>query len=299
MTLLLIIEKLWRYKFVTLPIILLVLVGGFYQVAMTPPVYQASTSYILVSPPAAPTPDQIAQNPKLARGSNNPYTRYSDQSVIIQILSTRLGSATSRAALLKQGVDPRFILAPDVSFGFTMPVLQITGLGDTGEEAVKSTKLVGKALLAELAHMQAVENVSPTYQFTAQEIVPVAYPQLKATGKIRSLVAVMVLGGVMLFLAVSILDAIAMLRRRRSQPAHGEGAELRLAGWAPQDSAPGTAPVHPAHPATPPPPQPLRSGASAWDGPQPPQPAAVNGHGSRPAAPRRGSGRIQLAHDND
>src|SRR4051794_33018146 len=116
MTVLLIFEKLWRYKWVTIPIVLLVMAAGVYQVVLTPPIYQASASYILVSPPSPPTADQIAQNPKLAHGSSNPYTRYSDQSIIVQILATRLGSDATRAQLLKQGVDRRYLVAPDLSF---------------------------------------------------------------------------------------------------------------------------------------------------------------------------------------
>ena len=93
MDLLLISRKIWRYRIVTLPVIALTLLGAVYVIAIKAPEYKVSSSYILINPPLPPTPDEIARNPALGRiNPNNPYTRFSDQSVIVSLLSSSLSS---------------------------------------------------------------------------------------------------------------------------------------------------------------------------------------------------------------
>ena len=200
MTLLLIGRKVWRYKLVTLPILALMFVGAVYVVAIKKPVYTTTASYILVNPPAPPTPDQIARDPKLGAGSNNPYTRFSDQSIVVQILAARIGSQQARQSLAAQGADPRYTVAPDVSFGFTAPIVQITGTGATPAEAITTANVVGRALTRLLDQMQQVHGVAPNYRITSQLLVGARQATLKASGKLRGLVAVLALGGVLLFL---------------------------------------------------------------------------------------------------
>lgn len=218
MTLLLIGQKVWSYRLVTLPILALVLIGAFYTVAIKKPVYTTSASYILVSPPAPPTPDQIARDPKLAIGASNPYTRFSDQSIVVQILAARVGSQQARQRLAAQGADNRYTVAPDVSFGFTAPIVQITGTGNSPAEAIKTANLVGQALTGLLGQMQAAQGVAPHYRINSQVLVGARHATEKASGKLRGLVAVLALGGVLLFLVTSALDAVAILRRREAGP---------------------------------------------------------------------------------
>jgi hypothetical protein len=214
MTLLLVGRKVWRYKLVTLPILALMFVGAVYMVAIKKPVYTTTASYILVNPPAPPTPDQIARNPKLGSGSSNPYTRFSDQSIVVQVLAARLGSDQARQALAAEGADPAYTVAPDVSFGFTAPIVLITGTGGTPAGAVATANIVGRELTRLLDQMQGAQGVEPTYRITSQVLVGAHQATLKASGKLRGLVAVLALGGVLLFLVMSVLDAVSILRRR-------------------------------------------------------------------------------------
>ena len=57
MNLLSIARKIWRYKLATLPVVLLTLFGAAYVVAVKEPVYEASSSYVLINPPTPPTPE--------------------------------------------------------------------------------------------------------------------------------------------------------------------------------------------------------------------------------------------------
>jgi hypothetical protein len=228
MSLLLIVRKIWKYKLLTLPILVLVVLGSYYVMAVTPPTYEASATYILVNPPAPPTEAEIARDPALGKiKTDNPYLRFSDQSVLVQVLASRLTSEEARLALYKQGADPDYIAAPSAQFGFSAPILQITGTGTTPAGAVKTTNLVGAALERELDHMQEIRRVSKEYRIKTEAVVTAQDATLKASGKLRSLVAVFVLGGIMLFLAISVLDAFSVLRAEsRHKKLGGTGGAL-------------------------------------------------------------------------
>lgn len=225
MTLLAIARKVWRYKLATLPVLGFVLIGAVYVVAVKEPVYEASSTYILVNPPSPPTEDEIARDPKLGRGSDNPYTRYSDQSVVVQVLTSRLSSDVARRELAKRGADPKYVVKPSVEFGFTAPLVQITGTGSTPAAAVRAAEVVGRAVTSELDGMQQARGVVPKYRIDAQQVVVPRDAKLKASGQLRSLVAVFALGGILLFIVVSVADALTTLRAERSW----RGGRSRLA----------------------------------------------------------------------
>ena len=236
MSLLLILRKIWKYKLVTFPILAFVLVGSFYVVAMTAPTYQTSATYILVNPGPPPTETQIARNPALGRINwDNPYTRFSDQAVLAQLLASRLSNEESRSSLVKQGADPGYTAAPSAEFGFSAPILEITGTGTTPAAALKTTDLVGRALTRQLDQMQEQRNVDERYRITMEAVATPGVPTLKASGKLRRLVAVLVLGVILLFVAISVLEALGALRAEWGQgrvydgPGAGAALEPRSA----------------------------------------------------------------------
>jgi capsular polysaccharide biosynthesis protein len=213
MSLLLILTKIWKYKLLTLPIIVLILVGAFYVVAVTAPTYESTSTYILVNPPPPPTDEEIARDPALGKiKDDNPYTRFSDQSVLVQVLASRLASEDTRRALAKQGADPNYTATPSAEFGFSAPILQITGMGTSAAQAITTANLVGEALTRELDKMQADRGVDKSYRIKTEAVVPARTATLKPSGKLRALVAVFVLGTVMLFIVISLLDALGALR---------------------------------------------------------------------------------------
>ena len=218
MSLLLIVTKIWKYKLVTFPIVACILAGAFYVVAVTAPTYESAATYILVNPPPLPTDAEIAANPALGRiHDDNPYARFSDQSVLVQILSSRLNSDETRLSLAKQGADPNYTAAPSAEFGFSAPILQITGTGTSAAGAVTTTTVVGRALTDELDKMQRIRGVDKTYRIKVEAVVAARDAKLKPSGKARSLVAVLVLGTILLFMAMSILDALSVLRARSAR----------------------------------------------------------------------------------
>lgn len=233
MNLLLILQKLWRYKFVTLPILAFVLVGAFYVIAIKTPVYEAGSTYILVNPPAPPSESAIARDPRVADGSDNPYTRYSDQSVVVQVLAERLSSEEARAALERRGADPKYTVAPSPEFGYSAPILQISGTGSSEAAAVRTANLVGEAVTKELDQMQEAQRVSPRYRIVTQPVVAPHNAKLKASGKLRALVAVFALGLVLLFIVISVAEALAALRKERGRDPIEDGLGFPIAVGAP------------------------------------------------------------------
>jgi capsular polysaccharide biosynthesis protein len=237
MNLLSIARKIWRYKLLTVPVVFLTFCGAVYVIALKEPVYEASASYILINPPAPPTPEDVARDPSLGRiNADNPYTRFSDQTVIVEVLASSMANESAQRALLNAGADPRYKVERASQFGYSSPILKITAQGSSPEVAVRSAKLVGNAVTRQLQEMQQAEGVDATYRIKAHKVEIPEGAQLRASGQLRSLVGVFGLGAVLLFLVVSIGDALTtfrMERAGRSAPsplAAGEGPWSAQAG---------------------------------------------------------------------
>jgi len=266
MSLLLILQKIWKYKFVTIPIVGLVLFLSYYVVVVTAPTYEASATYILVDPPPPPTDADLARDPSLKRPTDNPYLRF-DGSVLVQVLASRLSSDEVRARLAAQGADAHYVAAPSAEFGFSSPILQVTGSGPTPAAAVNTTNLVGGAVSRELDGLQALRKVDKTYRIRAEAVVAAHDAQLKASGKLRALVGVFVLGAVLLFIAISVLDAVVILRaewaqRRLAEKRAGKGASVISAVDLQREPVNGVAVLHKEPPVPPTPAR--RSSGSGW-----------------------------------
>src|SRR4051812_36114559 len=124
MDLLLIVTRIWRHKFVTVPLILLTLGGAAYVAKVKKPVYQVSATYLLVNPPSGPTQQQITADPALAHvRADNPYTRFGNDPVMIDVLSRTMSTPTERQKLIAEGADPRYTVESTTSYGFATPVL--------------------------------------------------------------------------------------------------------------------------------------------------------------------------------
>jgi hypothetical protein len=247
MDLLSIVRKIWRYKLATLPILLLTLGGAIYVIAVKEPVYEASSSFILINPPAPPTTEEIAADPALGRiDSDNPYTRFSDQSVIVEALTSSMASQSAQRALAKAGADPRYTVAPASEFGYSSPIVQITAQGWSPEVAIRTAKLVTGAVTRQLDQLQQAEGVDSKYRIKARELDVPDHAQLRASGQLRMLVGVLALGVVLLFVVVSAADAFAALRRERMRRSAPSQVAANGEPWPPQNGrAEGLSPLEP------------------------------------------------------
>jgi hypothetical protein len=225
MNLLSMVRKVWHYKLVTLPAVLLTLCAAVYVVAIREPVYEASSSYVMLNPPEPPTEEEIARDRSL-RGINadNPFARFSDQTVVVAVLANRMRSESTRRALVGKGADPRYEVARDSEFGFSSPIVKITARAGTPEVAIASAKLVSNALIRALDRMQ--RGIDSRYRIKPNEVHPPDHAELKVSGQMRMLVGVLGLGALLLFVVVSVADALSTVRSAR----WGRTAPSRLAG---------------------------------------------------------------------
>jgi hypothetical protein len=208
-------RKIWHYKLLTVPVVLLTLCAAVYVLALREPVYEASSSHILISPPAPPTEEDIARNPALGHiNADNPYARFSDPTVVVEVLASSMGNESAVRALLRAGADTRYEVAPGSEFG-NSPIMKITAQAGSPAKAVRSVKLVGKAAIRRLEAMQRAEGVDPRYMIRANQVDLPEGAQMRMSGQLRMLIGVLALGTVLLFVVVSLADALTILWRER------------------------------------------------------------------------------------
>jgi capsular polysaccharide biosynthesis protein len=213
MDLLSIIQTVWRHKFATIPVILLTAIGALYVIAIKAPVYQASSSLLLLGPPGQPTSEQIAANHKLAKiDPNNPYAGFNDLPIVADAVINIVTSPSEGNTLVRAGANPKYTITLSSDFG-NPPILQITGTGTTPQQAILTTKLVTKASAAALYQMQKEQGVDNYYLITTTELVQPTQAQTVASGRLRTLVAVLGLGTILLFVVVSFAEALQKRRR--------------------------------------------------------------------------------------
>lgn len=207
-----IIRVIWRHKFVATPIVLLTVIGMYYVFAIKPPVYEATSSLLLLNPPAGPTPAQIAAHPKLAKiNSNNPYVDLGNLAAVADAVIEVVTSNSGAQALVQAGADPQYEVALSTDYG-APPIIEITGIAPTAQEAIRTANLVAQATTVELRQMQADQGVNNFYMITTSNLVSPHQAQLSVSGKLRTLIAVLGIGAILLFVVISMAEAVAKRR---------------------------------------------------------------------------------------
>ena len=132
---------------------------------------------------------------------------------------------------MKEGADPRNTVTLTSVNGTTEPGVEVLGTGSTAAEALKTSGLVGAAVQHNLFALQSVEGTNPYYMFTAIQVATSGPPQVKLSSTLRSVLAVLGVGAVLLFLVVSLGDAVDKKRaERRSQEMRAMVDETPSAG---------------------------------------------------------------------
>lgn len=198
-------RTVWRHRLAVLPVLVLTLLGCMYVLVLAKPVYEAHTSYVLINPPA---------------NTDNPYTRFADQSVVVNILVTSVGSDTTRAALAAEGVDKKYQVAPSATSS-NGPLIEVTGVGSTPNQAVRGALQVSGEVERTLFKMQQSHGVDGRYMIKAEQVERADTAQLKVSGRLRSLVALVAAGVLLTFVVVSVAEAISGMRYPSSHQSDG------------------------------------------------------------------------------
>jgi hypothetical protein len=135
--------------------------------------------------------------------------------IVADLLTTVVGTDSSRNALIKEGADSRYQAAPSELFGSTTPLIQVTGVGDTPAEATLTANLVGKALATAMASLQSQQSVNSRYWIKTLEVTPPNTPQPELSSKLRELIGVLAIGAILMFVVVSVLRALEERRLRK------------------------------------------------------------------------------------
>jgi capsular polysaccharide biosynthesis protein len=216
MDLLSITRAIWRHKIAVLPVLLITALGVFYVVAVKPPVYQASSQVLLAPPQAPPTAAQIAKDPKLGKiNTNNPYADLGNLQEVADVVISIVTTDTAEQALLAAGANPDYQVALSPAVG-SPPIIEITGVGSTPQQAILSANLVASACENDLTQIQRAQDVSSLYMIKSIEYVTPQKAKLTVSAKLRTLIAVLGLGAVLLLVVVSLADAMEKRRMVRS-----------------------------------------------------------------------------------
>jgi len=141
--------------------------------------------------------------------------------------------------LKKQGADSRYTVAPVQStYGYSSLMLGVTGVGSSGPQAIRTAELVGAALNQQLENLQASRGVAPHYRIKSELIDAPDTASQKVSGKLRSLIGVLVLGVILLFVVISAAEGLATLRAEwtKREPPEEPDIEGPLQGSATNNS---------------------------------------------------------------
>jgi hypothetical protein len=221
-----ILALLHRYKWVSLPILLLTALALGYVGLVRAPVYESSAQILLLNPPTQATKQQQATVPGLKKTDPfNSFATYGSLQVVANAMIEYVSSPAAAPELAAAHVGRQFKIALSTDYG-DPPLIDITGEGVSRAAAIDSAKGVTAALQNELAAMQRKSGVAPFYMITTQTIVPSITATPSNSGKVRSMVAVAALGILVLFIAISAADAAK--RRRRPVPPQADVQETAV-----------------------------------------------------------------------
>jgi capsular polysaccharide biosynthesis protein len=209
-------STLRRHKIIVSVTLALIVAGCAYVVLGIPPQYQSQVQYVLIEPPPLPTDDQLKADPSLTKlNTNNPYLRLPNPSIVVDVLAQRVSADGVRNELIGQGADKDYTIASTDEIGSGL-VIQVVGTGRSSSGSTRTLNLVVTRMKAELHDMQTVDGASDRYLFQPLPVSPPTPPTRKVTGTMRSLIAVGAAGIVLLFAAISLAEAVAPRRRRRT-----------------------------------------------------------------------------------
>jgi hypothetical protein len=206
-------QALWRYKLTSAVMLLLTAVAVVGVLVWTPPVYTATASLLLFEPPDPP-----AQSPSRDVRSQNPYVRYADNSVIINVVARRVQQDRVRERITADGGVETYEVGISRAFGGSSPIIDISVTAGSEVDALRTADLVAARTTRELAAVQEEEDVEADYMFTARTVEKPGKAVLVVAGTLRKAIGVGVLGLGALVLALASRRAWDERRTPRDPP---------------------------------------------------------------------------------
>jgi len=145
-----------------------------YAVVTAPAVFLSSGSMVLFSPPPPPEPVAVDADqavPTTTVGTDNPYARFNDLSVVVDIVKRVLLSREVDQRLRAAGVIGTYTVAANIDF-YRGPIIDIASEAPTPEASQRSTELVMAELAVALDDLQANQGTDEKYRIVAHSVVP-------------------------------------------------------------------------------------------------------------------------------
>jgi hypothetical protein len=206
---------LWRHKWVSIPLVLLTLLGVAYVLALRPPTYEAKANILLTDPPAAPTAFQISQDPSLAK-MNNPLANLGNLTYVAEVLIDTVTAPAAKAELTQAGASGYQVILDNATQSSVPPAIDIAATGRKPQAAMRSAQLVATAISGELVQLQASQHVQKKARITAVEYVTPS-SATKSSGNLETAAGVAAIGLILLLVAVSMAQGRAEHKNRKSR----------------------------------------------------------------------------------
>lgn len=203
---------LWRQRRYVLPSTVLAVVLCLSTIVVVPPTYRASASVVLLNPPALP--ETTPNNPSVPPQFLNPYARFNDLSVIVDILVRVLGSQPIVDSLTARGLDGTFEIAANRDF-YRGPIIDLSSETKNRGDAIKNTKLLVAELQDQLNALQQAQGTDPSYWIRAQPVVDADKESSVFSPTLRLLIVAIAFG---LVLVVGVGLLADFRERRRAGP---------------------------------------------------------------------------------
>ena len=217
---------LWRHKIVVGSVALVSLLGLLGIVVTSPPTYRAGAAVVLLNPPAVPT--ATAARPDIPAQYQNPYVRFGDLSVVVDILVRVTGSQEVVNSLKSKGLDGTFTIAANRDF-YRGPIVDVAAESGSSAKAINDTKLVVQQIQDELVALQTQQGTDPSYFIRAELVVGADRATTVFSGTLRLLILAAGFGGMLTIGAGLLADAIARRRPRRPIDSLDDDAEPSVA----------------------------------------------------------------------
>jgi hypothetical protein len=216
--------SLWRHKKVSIPVILLTLLGVAYVLLVQSATYQADAKVLLTNPPAPPSAVQIVQDPALAK-TDNPFANLGNLTYVADALIDEVNAPADRDTLTEAGASEYQVALDDADQTSIPPAIDIIGTAANAQAAMQSVRLVSAAMMHDLNQMQLSQDVQSKYMINAVEYVTPTSATKVSSGRLRVAVGVVAIGLIVLLVAVSMAQGRAEHKRRsrrEGRPAHRE-----------------------------------------------------------------------------
>lgn len=203
-------KVLWFQRRVVLPAAIVSLCVMAVVFLLAGPTYRTSAAVVLLNPPTLP--EVTPENPTVPAEFQNPYARFGDLSVIVDIIVRVFESDPVVERLKASGLDGTFEIAANRDF-YRGPIIDVSAEAPSGQQAILNATLVLDEMKRQLVDLQEQQGTDQSYFIKPELVVAPDKATTVLSGTLRTLILI---GGLGAMVTVgSGIFADSRQRRRR------------------------------------------------------------------------------------